>query len=119
MNFISIFNQVCSEQRIKASIVEEMLDVDYIYTCQRGYISFDFFVEMKNNQPIIVQYCIGDSVENRKFYDLERVLTDDDLAECITWMFQEVNERYDIVMKLRKRLNKVSAIRKHLRKYRK
>ena len=114
MNFISIFKRVCSDQGVKASIDEERAGKDYLYTCQRGCVRFEFFVETKGDTPAAIQYGLLNSdneLDDANVYDHDdgSMLTENDMEECIIWMLEDANERYENETKFRKLLNKVFA----------
>lgn len=118
LNFIEIFKRVCSEQGVKCSIVEQQVATDILYTCNRGTVGFEFFVEHYDNLPTIIQYRIHNEewVETEwehesKLYnnDSYTPLTEDEIEECILWMLEEVEIRYEIANKFAKPLNKIFA----------
>jgi hypothetical protein len=118
LNFKEIFKRVCSEREFKCTIVEQIVVDDTLYTCQRGTVGFEFFVEMENNQPYLIQYRLHKEELVDSEYEQEPIiyhrednsyLNEDDIEECILQMIEEVNERYEIEIKFTKLLNKVFA----------
>jgi|688.fasta_scaffold255667_2 hypothetical protein len=118
LNFIEIFKRVCSERETKCSIIEQQAANDFLYTCQRGSVGFEFYIEMEDNQPYLIQYRLHNEDLDGTEYERDPLiyhredhsyLNEEDYEECILQMLEDVNERYEIEIKFRKLLNKVFA----------
>jgi hypothetical protein len=120
MEFIKWFNEICKAHKYKCEITENCIEQDgsRLYSCTRGEVKFEYYVEFSEGKPIHIQYNVIDFNEDHeyKYYENDSSyyendscseLTEDDIKECIEWLLEEVDIVYRVDCKIRKKLGSI------------
>jgi hypothetical protein len=110
MEFIKWFNEICKAHKYKCEITENCIEQDgsRLYSCTRGEVKFEYYVEFFEGKPIHIQYNVIDFNEDHeyKYYETESgsELTEYYIKKCIEWLLEEVDNVYRVDCKIRKKL---------------
>jgi hypothetical protein len=113
MEFIKWFNEICKAHKYKCKITESCIKKDgsRLYSCTRGEVKFEYYVEFSEGKPIHIQYNVIDPNEDHEYSyyenDSSLELTEDDIKECIEWLLEKVNIVYQVEYKIRKQLGSI------------
>jgi hypothetical protein len=113
MEFCKWFNEICKEYKYKCEITESYIKRhgSRLYSCTRGEVKFEYYVEFSEDKPISIQYNVIDPNGDHEYSYYENdscsELSEDDIKECIEWLLEEVDNVYRVDCKIRKKLGSI------------